>query len=803
MYDLRYALRALAHAPGFAAAAILTLAIAIGANTAMFSILYGVVLQPLAFQDPDRVMRVFETDKHNASFREGASMPDFEDWKAQQRVFSRIAGMTTRTANITEANADAEQITGLGVSHDFFALLGVKPTLGRAFVPRDDTPGAEPVVILNEAMWRNRYGASDSILGRTITLDGAAYEVVGVMPSRTALARAPAPSFWIPIALTNPNFRNQRGVHNVSVVGRLKDGVTLQQAQSAMDVIASRLEKQYAEDNLGRGAFVEPALDFVVSEARPRLYILAAAVLAVLLIACINVAGLMLARADSRARELAIRASMGASRGRLVRQLLTESIAVSLAGGIAGFALAWWLTRVIVALAPALPRAQNIDINMPVLLFALGVSLASAILFGVFPAIRSSRVQPSTVLAGSRGVLRATNTAGRGVLVIVEVALAVVLVIGAGLLLKSFSRLMSVDLGMQSSRIVTLSMSLPTAKYPEPPRDKYPDWPEVVQFVNTLTERAAAIPGAQSVAIGVNHPLDDGFTSRLEIVGVAPKEGPQDEVRIRPVSAGYVETLGMTVVRGRTFTRDDRFNAPFVVVINEPLARHYFPNVNPLGRQIDFWGKRRTVVGVLAGERFGGPASEIEPTLYFPIPQLPMSQLTLLVRTNENPGRMITAVRGAIRSIDNNIALFDVGTLDEAISQTVATPRFQAVLITSFGAIALLLAAIGLYALIAYQVQQRTNEIGVRMALGASTSEVARLVLRRAANLAVIGVAIGLVGAFFTRKFLAAVLFQISATDPAIYISVPLLLALIVLIASYIPARRAMRVDPAVALRSE
>ncbi|HJQ41188.1 MAG TPA: ABC transporter permease, partial [Thermoanaerobaculia bacterium] len=284
MYDLRYALRSLAHAPGFAAAAILTLAIAIGANTAMFSILYGVVLQPLAFEQPERVMRVFQTDKHNASFREGASMPDFEDWKAQQRVFSRIAGMTTRTVNITAPNADAEQIGGLGVSHDFFALLGVKPILGRAFVPSDDTPGAEPVVILNEALWRNRFGASESILGRTITLDGAAYEVVGVMPARTALSRAPAPHFWIPLALTNPNFRNERGVHNVYVVGRLKGGVTQQQAQSAMDVIAARLEKQYTEDNLGRGVFVEPALDFVVSEARPRLYIIAAAVLAVLLI---------------------------------------------------------------------------------------------------------------------------------------------------------------------------------------------------------------------------------------------------------------------------------------------------------------------------------------------------------------------------------------------------------------------------------------------------------------------------------------------------------------------------------------
>ncbi|HJQ38483.1 MAG TPA: ABC transporter permease [Thermoanaerobaculia bacterium] len=802
MYDLRYALRSLARAPGFAAAAILTLAIAIGANTAMFSILYGVVLQPLAFQDPDRVVRIFETDKKDASFREQASIPDFEDWKAQQRVFSRIAAMTSRTANITTWNGDAEQVAGLGVSHDFFALLGVKPVAGRAFVPADDRPGAEPVVILNEAMWRSRYGASQNILGSTVTLDGTRYEVIGVMPARTALSRAAAPQFWIPLALVNPVFGNERGVRNIHVIGRLNDGVSLRQAQSAMDVIAARLEQQYPQANAARGAFVEPALDFVVREARPRLFILSAAVLAVLFIACINVAGLMLARADARARELAVRASIGASRGRLVRQLLTESIVVSLVGGTAGFALAWWLTRMIVAFAPALPRAQNIEINLPVLLFAIGASVASAILFGVIPAIRSSRVQPATVLAGSRGVLRATNSAGRGALVIVEVALAVVLVIGAGLLLKSFSRLMDVDLGVQTSRIVTFSMSLPTAKYPQPPDDQYPRWPEVVQFVDNLTERARAIPGVQSAAVGVHHPLRDGFSSQFEIVGAPRKEGPLD-VRVRPVGAGYVETLGMTVLRGRTFTRDDRLNAPRVAIINEPLARKYFPNGNPVGQQVHFWGAKRTIIAVIEGERFGGPASETAPALYVPIPQIPMSFLTLIVRTSETPGKMIGAVRGAIRSIDGDLALSDVGTLDDAISQSVATPRFQAVLITSFGAIALLLAAIGLYALIAYQVQQRTNEIGVRMALGASASEVARLVLRRAARLAAIGVALGLAGAFFTRKFLETVLFQISATDPAIYVSVPLLLAVIVLLASYVPARRAMRVDPAVALRSE
>ena len=800
MHDLRYAIRSLLRAPGFAAAAIVTLAIAIGANTAMFSILYGIVLQPLAFQNPERVVRVFETDQHNASFREGASMPDFEDWKAQQRVFSRLAGMSTRTANLTGTTADAQQISGLGVSHDFFSLLGVTPLSGRAFIPEDDRPGAAPVVILNEATVQNVFGGNTP---RQVVLDGTAYEVIGVMRRTVALSRAPAPHFWVPLALTNPNFRTARGVHNVYVIGRLKDGVTIQQAQSAMTVIAARLAAQYPDDNVGRGAFLEPALDFVVREAKPRLYILAGAVLAVLLIACINVAGLMLARSDARARELAIRASIGASRTRLVRQLLAESLVIGLTGGVAGVALAWWLTRTMLALAPALPRAQNVVINLPVLLFAIGASLASAILFGVLPAIRSSAVRPATVLAGARGVLRATHTAGRGVLVVVEVALAVVLVIGAGLLLKSFSRLMDVDLGIRSAKIVTFSLQLPSAKYPEPSRNEYPSWPTAFRFFDTAVERVSALPDAQSVALGMNHPLDSGFTSQMDVVGVPRTAGPQDEVRIRPVSPGYTETLGIPLLRGRTFTRDDRLGQPAVAMINEPLARRYFANRDPVGQRVDFWGTERTIVGVVRGERFGGPQNAPEPALYLPLAQLPMSALTLVVRTSGDPAPMISAVRSTIRAIDRDIALHDVETLETTISHSVATPRFQAVLITSFGAIALLLAAIGLYALIAYQVQQRTNEIGVRMALGATTTEVAGLVLRRAATLTVTGVAIGLAGAFAMRKFLSAVLFQISATDPAIYLSVPLLLGVIVLVATYLPARRAMHVDPAVALRTE
>ncbi len=797
MNDFRFALRSLVKQPGYAIAAILTLAIAIGANTSMFSILYAVVLEPLPFRDPDRLVRVWETDQHNASPREGASMPDFEDWKKQQHVFASLAGTTSRMLNFTEPNAEAERIASSGVSHDYFAMVGVRPLAGRSFVPGDDRAGAEPVVIISDAFWQRRFGRAN-VIGRAITLDAKAYTVVGVMPANATVISSGV-DVWLPLTAAVAPFGDVRGVHNVYVIARLKDGVDAAKAENEMKVIAARLEKQYADDNRGRGVMIEPLHDSLVSNARPRLYILSAAVLAVLLIACINVAGLMLARADARARELAVRASLGASRARIVRQLLTESVALASIGGLLGVVVAWWATKTLLAMAPALPRAQAIGISIPVLLFAVAASMLSAILFGVIPAVRTSAVQPALAL-GARGSVRGTRTAGRGVLVIVEVALAVVLVVGAGLLLKSFARLLAVDVGMKSGNVVTFSLKLPEAKYPLPDRATYPRWPEATQFYERALERVAGVPNVRSAVLAMNHPLASGWTSQISIAGQPQSDGPKDEVRIRAVSPGYFETLGIPLLRGRTVARTDRTDAPLVAVINEALAKKYFPDRNPIDERIDLWGKSRTIIGVVKGERFGGPAADAEPALYPPLAQMPMSDVTLAVRAGGDPQSVIAGVRDTMRSIDPDIALYDIETLDETLSHSVATPRFQAVLITSFGAIALLLAAIGLYALIAYQVQQRTNEIGVRLALGATQKEIARLVLLRAASLALTGIAIGLVGALATGRFLQAVVFQVSPRDPAIYIAVPLLLAIIALLATWVPVRRAMRLDPAIAL---
>jgi putative ABC transport system permease protein len=803
MNDLKFAIRNLAKSPGYAAAAILTLAIAIGANTSMFSILYAVVLRPLAFREPERVVRVWQTDLHNDSQREGASSPDLRDWQQQQRVFSAIAGTTSRTFNITDPRAEAERITATGVSHDYFSMLGLRPLAGRAFLPSDDRAGAEPVAIVSDAFAQRRFGSAN-VAGRSITLDGKAFQIVGVMSKDASLSFASGTEVWIPLTPAVVPFGEVRGVHNVYALARLKEGVTVAQAQSAMDVISKRLEQQYAEDNKGRGAFVEPVLDSMVRDARPRLWVLSAAVLAVLLIACINVAGLMLARADTRARELAIRASLGASRGRIVRQLLTESVALAAIGGALGIALAYWMTRTVLALAPALPRADAIRISVPVLGFAVAATMLSAILFGVIPSLRTSAVHPASALAaGSRGVIRGTRTAGRGVLVIVEVALAVVLVIGAGLLLKSFSRLLAVDVGMRTANIVTFSMTLPEAKYPTPSRDQYPNWPTAQNFYERLIERVQMVPHVDSVALAMAHPLNPGFTSRTQVVGRPAGDGPPDEVRIRPVTYTYFDALGIPLQRGRMLTRDDRANAPATILINEALVRKYFPSEDPVGKQLEFWGQPNTIVGVVKGERFGGPQSEVEPALYAPLARLPMSNLTLVVRSRGDISAVTAGVRAAIKDLDPDMALYDVEPLVDTLGRTVATPKFQAVLIAAFGAIALLLAAIGLYALIAYQVQQRTSEIGIRLALGATRAEIAKLVMVRAAALALTGIAIGLAGALATTRFLKAVVFEISTTDPAIYAGVPLLLIAIALLATWLPVRRAVRLDPAVALHTD
>jgi len=799
MRDVRFAIRNLLKSRGFFAAAVLTLAIGIGANTAMFSVLYVVVFEPLGVTDASRVVRVWETDPHNSSFREGASAPDYFDWLAQQRSFSSMSAMTGRTLNFTGGGGDAERLNALTVSHDFFRMLGIAPVAGRTFLATDDRPGAAPVAMISESLWQRRFARGD-VEGRDVTLDGRRHVIRGVVPRSAALGIRDI-DVWLPFEAVLGDARAQRGRHGIYVNARLKDGVSVKQAESDMNVIASRLARQFPDDNANRGVFVEPVLETLVSDVRPRLYILSAAVAGVLLIACLNVAGLLLARGEARAREVAIRASLGASRGRLIRQFLTESIVIAFAGGALGLLLASWTTDLLRAVAPAMPRSNAIDLNVPVLLFAFVASIAAAVIFGLVPSLRASSTRPGLALGGGRGVTLRTGTKGRALLVSGEIALTVVLVIAAGLLLKSFSRLSAVDLGMDSRNVMTFGTSLPPTTYPEPPRSEYPVWPKVVHFHEEVLANAARVPGVTGVAIALNHPLSAGWTSQIQIAGRTPADGPQDEVRIRPVSAGYFRVLGMRILRGRPLAVEDRVGSENVVVINEALASRYFPNENPVGRQLTFWRTPRTIVGVVQGERFGGPDHDPEPAVYPSLAQVPMSETKLIVRTSVAPKSIVPAIRKVVRAIDPTIALFDIETLEESVGNSVASQRFQALLITAFGVIALLLAALGLYALIAHQVQQRTGEIGIRLALGAQRREVAQLIIGRAALLAGIGAVAGLAGAFAAGRFLESLLFQMSAVDPAIYLSVPLLLLVTALLAAYVPARRAMDVDPAIALR--
>lgn len=801
LQDLRYAARTLAKNPGFAAAAALTLALGVGANTAIFSVVNGVLLRPLPFAEPERLMIVWETDPHNQSFREGASVPDFFDWKHQSRRFERLAASTAAERNLTGPGKEPERLEIAAVSHDLFALLKIEPSLGRAFRPEEDEPGGARVAILSHGIWQSRYGGAPEALGQIITLDGRDHEIVGVMPTHFGFP-ADAP-LWVPLASATETFREVRGVHNLTVLGRLKRGATREAAQAEMAAIAAGLEKQYPEDNRGRGAAVESLHEAIVGRVRPALLTLLGAVGLVLLIACANVASLMLARASTRSREIAIRTSLGASRFRLVRQLLTESVLLALIGGAVGLAAAFWGLEALLALSPAnLPRSDSIGIDLAVLGFSFALSVVVGVVSGLVPAIQSSSAALSETLNASS--LRAGVRGGtRGSLVVAEVAMAVVLAVGAGLLIKSFSRLRQVDPGFRTENLLTLRITLPESKYPTPPRSEYPRWPKAVSFYERLLERSSAVPGVISAAVALNHPLASGWTSQIEIVGRPEPPGARDEVRMRPVSPGYFQTIGVPVLKGRAPGERDRQGTPLIVAINEAMARKYFPGEDAIGRSVRFWGEPREIVGVVRDVRFRGLGRDVDPAIYPALSQMPMSEFSLVVKTRVPPLSVLPALRTAVRSIDSDLALFDVATLEQLLSESVGAPRFHMVLLTAFGALALLLAAVGIYGLLSYSVAQRTREIGIRSALGARRADLLRLVVGEGLARSLLGLLLGLVGAFVLTRFLAGLLFQVGTRDPYIFASVVATLLGVAFLASYLPARRAAKMDPMLALRNE
>lgn len=803
LHDLRFAFRSLLRSPGFTAAVILTLALGIGATTAIFGILDAVLFRPLPYADAGRLAMVWEHDRFSGTEREPASVPDYYDFRERSRAFTELAAFQERQASLAGSDGEARQLSLGAAGHQLFPLLGVRPLLGRVFGEAEDREGAAPVVVLGEGLWRSRFGGSSDVLGATVRLDGIPHTVVGVVPSTVDLPREDTEA-WVPLALGPAS--SPRSLHNVVVVGRMRPGVTPRAAQREMTALAARLEAENPGENHGRGVTVEPLHEALFGTVRAPLLLLLGASALVLLVACVNVANLLLVRGAGRTREVAVRAALGATRRRLARQLLVESLLLSLLGGAAGVAVAAWGTELLVGLAPAgVPRLGEVGMDGRALAVGLLVALATGCLFGLVPVLQARRVDPQAGLRvdGGRGASAApgTSRARRG-LVAAEVALSVVLVVGAGLLVHSLWRLQRVDPGFRTDNVLRASFVLPPSRYPQG-YDVYPRWNAVAAFQRDLLERARALPGVRSAALASHHPLAPGFTNSFVIEGREDEAADQAEIPLRAVSPEYFATVAVPLLHGRLLSPRDDADAPAVLLINEAAARRFFPGADPVGKRIAFWGTSREIVGVVGNERFHGVAAEAPPAAYPPLAHTPMATATLLLRAAGDPAGLVPALREAVRALDPEVALYEVETLDRTLSRSISQPRFTTALLGTFAALALLLAVIGVYGVLSYAVAQRTREIGIRVALGARRGEIVRLVVAQGMAPVLAGLALGLAAAFAGARLLSGILFEVAPTDPLAFTLVVPVLGAASLLAAWLPARRAARVDPMTALRTE
>ncbi len=808
IHDLRYAARMLLRNPGFTTVAVLALALGIGANTALFSVVDAVLLRPLPYDDPDRLVMIWETNRTSDLEKSQVSPVTFTEWREQAQLFDQIAGWWYPQINLTDDRGEPARARTIDVTDRFFDVLAVQPLLGRSFVPGEDLPGAERVVVIGHELWQRRFGADPAVIGAAVRLDDRPHTIVGVAPP--GFAYPEGTEVWRPLGWDPA--RHSRSARFFEVVARLRPGLTLTQARADITALGRRLEQDYPDSNLGWGALVVPLHEQIVGDVRPALLVLLGAVGFVLLIACANVANLLLARAVAREKEVAIRLAMGASRGRLIRQFLTEGLLLAIVSAAVGLLLAWLAVKVLVVTNPmSIPRLETLGLNGPVLGFTLGVALLTALIFGLVPALHASRPDPNQALkAGTRDTSAGAGSRSvRLLLVTSEIAIALMLLIGAGLLLKSFARLQQVDAGFHDTDALTLNLQLPVVTYPE--------WHQVSGFYAELTERLATLPGADTAAVTAFLPFQMGWPIDLDIAGRPPAEpGKEPRAQYHQVSPDYFRALGISLLAGRTFTARDDAEAPTVVIISAAAARQYWPGEDPLGRRLatvangigplarllSDWHDVE-IIGIVGDVKNTGLSTEAEPAVYFHQRQFAYRSMNVVVTSEAAPQPLLSAVRREIWAMDRNLPISDVKTMGQRTRDLVATPRFSMLLLALFASIATLLAAVGLYAVMAYSVSQRRHELGVRMALGAQRRDVLGLVVGQGMKLAAVGVSAGLVGAFIVSGVLRRLLYGVSPTDAATFAAVALLLLGVALIACYIPARRATKVDPVVALRGE
>ncbi len=809
--DIRYAFRTMAKSPGFTVAAVLTLALGIGANTAIFSVVNGVLLNPLRYAEPDRLIALYSRTP-NYDFA-SISYPNFLDWVRDNHPFSALAAYRPDDFNLT-GMGEPERMAGVKVSASFFPLLGVQPVVGRALLPEEDQIGARPVAVISEGLWKRKFGASLDVLGQSLTLNDVAYTIVGVIPADfhyTGINFQPS-DVYTPIGQWNdPTFRDRHAGMGTFAVGRLKPGVTFEQAKADMDALGRHLAEQYPEADKDTGITLVPLKQAVVGDIRPTLLVLMAAVGFVLLIACVNVANLSLARSTARTHEFAIRAALGANRGRVVRQLLTESLLLALAGGGLGLLVASWGMRAALHVLPeALPRAEEVQLDGRVLLFTLAAAVLAGILFGLVPALKTSRADlQETLKEGGRGLSGSRHRAQR-VFVVVEVALALVLLAGAGLMIRSLAKLWRIDPGFDPHNVLTFYMSFPSRT----------DSPEVVRATwRQLYDSLSAVPGIQAASLDASAVPMASESDLPFWLERQPKPSTQAEMKLTLfyiVQPDYLNVMKIPLKRGRFLSPHDDEHSPIVVVIDERFARDYFGGQDPIGKRVNFGILNVTaeIVGVVGHvKQFGldeGPAPGLEAQCYFPIVQFPDQFIPLLARravvvarTAGSPLAQLGSIRHALVQVNPRLVMYETKAMDGIVADSLAVRRFSMLLLGTFAALALVMSCVGIYGVIAYMASQRTQEIGIRMALGAERRDVLRMVLGEGAKMALVGVAIGLAAAFGLTRLMANMLFGVSAHDPLSFAGVAGLLILVALAACYTPARRAAKVDPVVALRNE